>query len=89
VEANKSAALELLLEAERICDRMSATTLTLSKKEATEQSYRALAGPYVLPGEQPMLDNVIADMRRGGIEFVLVSADGAGLEVWRKGLVRP
>jgi hypothetical protein len=53
---------------------MSAAPLTLSKQEAAAQNYRPLTNPYVLLEEQTMFDNVIADMRRGNIEFVLVSA---------------
>ena len=30
-----------------------------------------------------MLDNVIADMERGGIDYVLVKQE-TGLEVWRR-----
>lgn len=31
-----------------------------------------------------MLDNVIRDMHRGGIEFALVKTGSRNIEVWRK-----
>ena len=42
-----------------------------------------MAGPYA-PQERWMLENVCADMRRGEIDFVIVSGRYDGLEVWRK-----
>jgi hypothetical protein len=67
--------------------------LSLSDREAVAQGYRALAGPYIVSEEQAMLDNVIRDMQRGSIEYVLVkNTDNRGrsglVEVWRRGLVR-
>lgn len=44
-------------------------------------AWRALAGPY-REDEQWMLDNVLADLRRGGIKYQ-VRYTTTGLEVWR------
>ncbi len=44
-----------------------------------------LTTPYNLPLEKAMMDNVIADMRRGGIKYALVATKG-GTEVWRSGI---
>jgi len=54
----------------------------MTKENALKQGYRALTTGYKLPNEQWMLDNVLADMKRGGIDAVLV--DDNGIEVWRK-----
>ena len=57
---------------------------TLDKVSARAAGYRALTHSYFLPQEQEWLDNVLADMRRGGIDHVLVRQPG-GLAVWRRG----
>ena len=45
-------------------------------------SFRPLAGPYAEP-EKWMLENVIADLRRGGIAFELRPAGAEQVEIWR------
>ncbi len=59
-------------------------TNTLNRRAAKAAGYRPLTERYRLPDEQPMLDGVVADMRRGNISHVLVK-DRAGVEVWRRG----
>jgi len=44
--------------------------------------YRALTIGYQLPREKPMLDNVLADLRRGRIKHCLVETHGS-VAVWR------
>ena len=58
-------------------------TTVMKLKEAKAAGYRALTNPYQLPGEQQMLDNVCADLRRGKIGHVLVKRPG-GVAVWRR-----
>lgn len=41
-----------------------------------------MTSPYFVPAENWMLQNVISDMLRGKIKFVLVQV-GLGVEVWR------
>jgi len=55
---------------------------TMTKDNALKQGYRPMTTGYNLPKEQWMLDNVLADMKRGEIDAVLV--DDNGIEVWRK-----
>ena len=50
--------------------------------EATAAGYRWLTTPYFLK-ERWMLDNVLADMRRGNIDAIEVRQP-TGIEVWRK-----
>ena len=63
------------------------TTDTLNKRAAKAAGYRPLTGGFCLPGEQPLLDGVLADMRRGSISHVLVK-DRVGVSVWRRGALR-
>ena len=56
---------------------------TIKIKAAKAAGYRALTNTYQLPQEQEMLDGVLADMRRGHIDHVLVKANG-GVAVWRR-----
>ena len=53
----------------------------LAPIEAEKKGLRPLAGPYT-PGEDWMVQNVIGDMRRGGIDCALVEGK-EGVEVWR------
>lgn len=53
----------------------------LTPSEAEKKGLRPLAGPYT-SREDWMAQNVIGDMRRGGIEHALVEENG-GVEVWR------
>jgi hypothetical protein len=46
--------------------------------------YRPLTGGYQMPAEKRMLENVLADMRRGNIDHVVVGGR-TGVAVWRKG----
>lgn len=55
----------------------------ITPDEATKTGYRALTVGYELPLEQWLLNNVLADMRRGRIDHVLVESE-YGIEVWRK-----
>jgi hypothetical protein len=55
---------------------------TMTKDNALKQGYRPMTTGYNLPNEQWMLDNVLADMKRGEFDAVLV--DDNGIEVWRK-----
>jgi len=47
--------------------------------------FRPLAGPFS-EAEKPMLQNVIADLRRGGIDFRIVGAGNQQVEIWRSTL---
>lgn len=50
--------------------------------EAKQKGYQALTVAY-RPEEQEMLDSVMSDMKRGGVDTVIVETD-QGPEVWRK-----
>ena len=56
----------------------------LKTKPTASSGYRPLTSGYRLPQEQDMLDNVVADMRRGKIDHVLVRGRD-GVSVWRRG----
>ena len=56
----------------------------LRKKPSRASGYRAMTTAYRLPCEQGLLDAVLADMRRGEIDHVLVE-EGSGVSVWRRG----
>ena len=62
---------------------MKITTTKRKTRCDAPDGYRPVTTPFALPGEQAMLDGVIADMKRGGIEFVLVEK-GPGIELWRR-----
>ena len=57
----------------------------MTEIEARGLGFGRLTTPYNLPLEKAMMDNVIADMRRGGIKYALVATKG-GTEVWRSGI---
>jgi len=57
----------------------------MTETEARSRGFGRLTTPYNLPLEKTMMDNVIADMRRGGIRYGLVATKG-GTEVWRSGI---
>jgi hypothetical protein len=57
---------------------------TMTPQAAADAGYRALTTEYKLPEQQWMLDRVLADMKHGGIDTVLV-ATTRGPEVWRRG----
>ncbi len=57
----------------------------MTETEARGMGLGRLTTPYNLPLEKTMMDNVIADMRRGGIKYALVATKG-GTEVWRSGI---
>ena len=59
----------------------------LTAREAAGLGYGRLTVPYRLPAELSMLENVQADMERGGIRHAL-GAEPDGIEVWRSG-IRP
>lgn len=54
-----------------------------TRRQAEKAGYKPLTTGFALPGEQPMLDNVVADLKRGCIDFALIKVD-TGVEVWRK-----
>ena len=56
----------------------------LNRREAGAAGFRALTIGYRLPQEQQILDNVLADMRRGNIPHTLVKTYD-GVAVWRAG----
>lgn len=56
----------------------------MNTRGARAAGYRALTVSYHLPREQGMLDNVLADLRRGHIDHVLVRTK-SGVAVWRGG----
>jgi len=60
---------------------------TIKRVEAKAAGYRAVTGVYQLPQEQGMLNGVLADMRRGRIDHVLVKVR-RGVSVWRRGSKR-
>ena len=53
----------------------------ITTQQAEEQGLRPLSGPYTI-GQTWMLENVLADMRRGQIEHAVVTTE-TGTEVWR------
>jgi hypothetical protein len=57
---------------------------TTTKQEAERAGFHALTTPYQLPGEERMLQNVLADMARGNIETRLVKCGYNRVEVWRR-----
>lgn len=66
---------------------MTVTTNTLNRRAAKAAGYRPLTSRFCLPDEQPLLNGVLADMRRGKISHVLVK-DRLGVSVWRRGSLR-
>ncbi len=59
------------------------TTKQQTRRQAERAGYRPLTTGFALPGEQAMLDKVVADLNRGCIDFALIKGDN-GIEVWRK-----
>lgn len=59
---------------------------TLDETEAKALGFAPITTPYVLPGEEWMMQNTLADMARGGIAACCVP-NKYGVEVWRKGKV--
>ena len=55
-----------------------------TEKMARNEGYRSMTQPYVLPSEAWMLENVVADMKRIGADFILVETGVEQVEVWRK-----
>jgi len=56
---------------------------TITKQQAKAEGYRPLTTAYTLPQEEWMLNNIVADLRHGNINFALV-AESTGVEVWKK-----
>jgi hypothetical protein len=54
----------------------------LSLAQAKAEKLEPMTSSYLVPEEDWMLRNVIADMQRGSIKFALVQV-GLGVEVWR------
>lgn len=54
----------------------------LQVADAEAAGLSSMTNPYFVPAENWMLENVISDMLRGKIKFVLVQV-GLGVEVWR------
>jgi hypothetical protein len=59
------------------------TTHRMSEADARRAGYRPLTIAIRLPAEQRILDNVLSDMTRGGVDHILVPAPD-GFEVWRR-----
>lgn len=59
-------------------------TKPISYEEAAQRGLHPLTTPYKLPFERWMLDNLIAELRRGRIEYALVGSSAEVVEVWRK-----
>ena len=57
----------------------------LDTAAAKAAGFRPLTIGYQLPQERSMLDNVLADMRRGNINHCLVESNGS-VSVWRGGI---
>ncbi|MGZ4973507.1 MAG: hypothetical protein ACXWDN_12170 [Limisphaerales bacterium] len=57
----------------------------MDSKTAKAAGYCPLTTAYRLPHEQAMVDNVLADMRRGKIDHRLVKVLG-GVSVWRRSM---
>ena len=51
----------------------------MTREQAIKLGYAAMTRPYNLPSEQWMLENILADMKRGKIEAIVIDN-----EVWRK-----
>ena len=51
----------------------------MTREQATKLGYVSMTVPYNLPAEQWMLENILADMKRGKIDAVVIDC-----EVWRK-----
>lgn len=51
----------------------------MTREQAMKLGYVSMTVPYSLPNEQWMLENVLADMKRGKIDVVVIDN-----EVWRK-----
>lgn len=56
---------------------------TVTAAAATKAGYRPMTLSYSLPFEAAMLENVIGDLIKRKLRFVLVAAP-RGVEVWRK-----
>lgn len=55
----------------------------ITKEEALAGRYRAMTTEYKIASELWMMENVIKDMKSGGIDYAIVSMP-AGLEIWRR-----
>lgn len=64
---------------------MKLPSQTIPALDATSQGYRPMTQEYFLPSEREALDNVMRDLDRGNIDYVLVG-DQKTPEVWRKGM---
>jgi len=54
------------------------------KQQAKSDGYRPFTTTYKLPGEQWMLDNILADMKRANADIVFVGEDQQLVEIWKK-----
>ena len=64
--------------------------MSITKEYPTKlenQGYKPLTRPYSVKRERPYLANVVADMERGGVDYVLRLAAPGYVEVWRRGYV--
>ena len=57
-------------------------SIRMNITQATKAGFRPLTVP-LYQGEEWILKNVVGDMKRGKIEYVLVDEEG-GWSVWRK-----
>ena len=53
-------------------------------QKAKSDGYRPLTTAYKLPGEQWMLNNILADMKRANTDIVFVGEDQKSVEIWKK-----
>jgi hypothetical protein len=60
---------------------------TVPVETAAATGYRPITTIYSMPSEAWMLEAVVRDMLRGGIEFVVVIEGPGARSVWRKGIV--
>jgi hypothetical protein len=51
------------------------------KQQAKSDGYRPLTTAYKLPGEQWMLDNILADMKRANANIVFVGENQQSVEI--------
>ncbi len=54
---------------------------------AAAEGFRPLTAPYFVKKESAMLNAVVEDLKRGGIEFTLIETAPGRTEVWRRGWV--
>ena len=61
----------------------AAAAIAASIADATAKGYRALTSTFFLKKEAELLAGVVADMVRGGINYILVEEAPGRVAVWR------